>query len=330
MRIIYLGTPEFAVPSLKALIAWPKADVVGLVTQKDRPAGRGHKLTPPPTKVIANAYNIPVMQPEKLSKSPEIVEQMAALKPDVLVMVAFGQILKQPVLEMAPHGVINLHGSLLPAYRGPAPINWSIINGDTRAGVTTMFSDAGVDTGKMLLKAEVPLGSDTTAGELASQLSSVGAKLIIETLDQLLAGKLKPEAQDDSKATYAPLLSKELSNIDWTRPAEAIHNLVRGLQPWPGTYTHFEGNYLKVIKTKLPNEITSAAENDGAVANHHAYGPGEVIKTQGQVLVACGPDGKETIELVEVQPANRAKLFALDWAHGVRLTPGTGFGITNA
>lgn len=327
MRIIYLGTPEFAVPSLKALIAWPKADVVGLVTQKDRPSGRGHKLTPPPTKVIAQAYNIPVLQPEKLSKSPDIVEQMAQLKPDVLVMVAFGQILKKPVLEMAPHGVINLHGSLLPAYRGPAPINWSIINGDTRAGVTTMFSDAGVDTGKMLLKAEVPLGQDTTAGELAVELAHVGAKLVIETLDQLLAGKLVAQSQDDSKVTYAPLLSKELSNIDWRKSAKEIHNLVRGLQPWPGTYTHFEGNYLKVIKTKLPSLKTTDLQREET--NRHAYGPGEVIKCSEQLLVACGEDGKDIIELVEVQPANRAKLPALDWAHGVRLTAGIGFGSTD-
>ncbi len=311
MRIIYLGTPEFAVPTLEKLLAWPKAEVVGLVCQPDRPAGRGKHIFAPPTKLVAQAHNIPVFQPEKLSKSAEIVAAMRDLKPDVLVMVAFGQILKRDVLELAPWKVVNLHGSLLPKYRGAAPINWAIINGETVTGITTMLSDQGVDTGDMLLQRQIPLGPDTYAEELSRTMSIVGAELVIETLDQLRQGKLAPVAQDDSQATYAPRLTKEMGAIDWFADARQIHNLVRGLSPWPGTFTYFRGTCLKVIAT-APKTATAGVCG-------LAQKPGSVIATNPVVEVACGKDGSQSIELLEVQVPGKAKVAARNWANGIRL-----------
>lgn len=314
MRVIYLGTPQFAVPTLEKLLAWDGCEVVGLVTQPDRPAGRGKKLVPPPTKVVAEARGIKVFQPEKLSRSPDVVEGMRQLNPDVLVMVAFGQILKKEVLNMAPMGVVNLHGSVLPAYRGAAPINWSIINGDKTAGITTMISEAGVDTGPMLLKHEVELGPDTTAEELAKQLSTIGADLIIETLTQMRDGTLKPTPQDDSQATMAPRLSKEMGQIDWKQPARKIHNLVRGLVPWPGTYTSFRGETLKVLRTAC-GPLPTADIYDGAL-------PGAILQHSGNVYVACGEGAREVLLLLEVQPPNKSRMSAKDWVNGAHVRDG--------
>lgn len=308
MRIIYLGTPEFAVPTLEKLISWDGAEVVGLVTQPDRPAGRGNKVIPPPTKVVAEKHSIPVLQPERLSKSPNVVQAMRNMQPDVLVMVAFGQILKKEVLTMAPMGVVNLHGSLLPALRGAAPINWSIINGDKTAGVTTMFSEAGVDTGPMLLKYEVAVGADTTAQELAHELSIAGADLVLETLKQLQAGTLQAVRQDDSLSTMAPRLDKELGRIDWSLPACKIHNLVRGLVPWPGAFTTFRGDVLKIHKT-APN---IAKQPPGASV-------GQLYQDGGNIFVACGPNADDSIQLLEVQPPNKARMSARDWMNGAHI-----------
>jgi methionyl-tRNA formyltransferase len=316
VRIIYLGTPEFAVPTLEKLISWDGAEVVGLVTQPDRPAGRGNKVIPPPTKVVAEKHGIPVLQPEKLSKSPDVVQSMRDMQPDVLVMVAFGQILKKEVLTMAPMGVVNLHGSVLPALRGAAPINWSIINGDKTAGITTMFSEAGVDTGPMLLKHEVQLGQDTTAEELAHELSIIGADLVLETLKQLQAGTLQGTPQDDSLATMAPRLDKELGRIDWSQAARKIHNLVRGLVPWPGTFTTFRGDVLKIHKTARVN----AKRPPGAAV-------GELFQDGGNIFVACGPNADDAIQLIEVQPPNKARMSARDWMNGAHVTVGERLGV---
>lgn len=317
MRIIYLGTPEFAVPTLEKLIAWPHADVVAVVTQPDRPAGRGRHIFAPPTKMIAEAHSIPVLQPERLSRSPDVVQAMRDLNPDILVTVAFGQILKREVLTMAPHGVLNLHGSLLPKYRGAAPINWAIINGETVTGNTTMFSDAGVDTGSMLLKQKVPIGPDTTAEELAELMSRVGADLVIETLDRIRTNTIEPIQQDDSQATFAPRLTKEMGQIDWKKPAQEIHNLVRGLCPWPGTFTHFNGTVLKVVTTRTVNGDKTAPVTT----------PGTIMMEGGTVLVSCGTEGGELLELVEVQPANKTRMSAKDWMNGARLKSGVLIGV---
>lgn len=311
MRVIYLGTPEFAVPTLKELIDAPDFDVVAVVCQPDRPKGRGNKVQAPPVKEVAAAANIQVLQPEKLSKAEDIVEAMKNMNPDVLVMVAFGQILKKSVLNLAPFGVINLHGSLLPHYRGAAPINWAIINGDTTTGITTMQTDVGVDSGDMLLKAEVEITEDMTAPELGEILSTVGAKLMLKTLRGLKDGSVKPEKQDDSLVTLAPILTKEMAPIDWNESARNIHNKVRGLQPWPGTISGFRDTTIKVIKTKL---VVSDAEKFDSMA------PGSITVKDKRVLVACGANGTERLELVEVQPANKPKGKATDWANGVRLS----------
>lgn len=318
MRIIFLGTPQIAVPTLEKLIDWPKGEVVGVVTQPDKPSGRGKHLHMPPTKVTAEDFGIPVLQPVKLSKSPETVEAMKALNPEVLVMVAFGQILKQPVLEMAPFGVVNLHASLLPKLRGPAPINWAIINGESSTGITTMFTDAGVDTGDMLLKREVPIEKDMNAEELAHVLAKAGANLIIETLEHMLVGSLRPEKQDDSQSTHAPMMNKDLGTINWAKPAQEIHNLVRGLVPWPGTATVYQDKPLKIIQTRMPYGLVDISDTTRK--------PGEITKIDDVLTVACGKDGSDRLEIIQVQPANKTKMQAKDWANGVHLKPGQAIG----
>lgn len=309
MKVIFLGTPEFAVPALERLIAWPECSVVALVTQPDRPSGRGNKVVPPPTKVVAQAHDIPVLQPEKLSKAPDIVQAMKDLVPDVLVTVAFGQILRKDVLYMAQHGVVNVHGSLLPKYRGAAPINWALINGETVTGVTTMFSDPGIDTGKMLLKREIPLTEDTNADELANIMAAVGADVLIDTLQGLKNGTIEAVAQDDAGATMAPRLSREMGQIDWSRSAQELHNLARGLFPWPGTFCQFKGTPLKVRRTRAGKPSTAATA-------------GDIVAVGDSVVVACGADGTDRLELIEVQPANRAPMKARDWANGAHIKPG--------
>lgn len=310
MKVLFLGTPDFAVPTLKELIAFDKTEVVGVVCQPDRPAGRGNKVHVPPVKEIALQHNIPVLQPVKLAKEPDVVAKMRELESDLIVMVAFGQILKKEVLDLPKHGVMNLHGSLLPKLRGAAPINWSIMNGDTTAGITTMFSDVGVDTGPMLLKAEVPLTDEMTSIDLAKALSTVGAKLVIETIEKLMDGTLVAIPQDDSQHTYAPILSKDMGVIDWTWDSRKIHNRVRGLQPWPGTSTLFKGHPLKIWKTKVASESCSSMRS------------GNILIENGQVFISCGADGKERLELIEVQPANKGRMQAQSWLNGVHLKSG--------
>jgi methionyl-tRNA formyltransferase len=316
LRIIYLGTPQFAVPTLEALIAEGDFEVVGAVCQPDRAKGRGQKMSEPPVKQVAAAHNIPVFQPVSLAKSPETVAQLAALKPDVMVMVAFGQILKKDVLNLAPMGVINVHGSLLPDLRGAAPINWSIINGDTTTGVTTMQTEAGLDTGPMLLKDTIVIDDEMTAEDLAKTMSHVGAALLVKTLRQLRHGTLVAESQDDSKATFAPRLDKELSPIDWANPARKIHNQVRGLAPWPATTTHFRGQELKIVKTRLP------AANPGETQVQPGK-PGTLHKTNSGLLVSCGDGG--LLQVLFLQPASRSSQDAKNWANGVRLLDGECF-----
>lgn len=312
IRVLFLGTPDFAVPTLKELINFKDTVVVGAVCQPDRPAGRGNKLHVPPVKEVALEHGIPVLQPEKLSKSPETVEAMRALSPDLIVMVAFGQILKKNVLDLPPLGVMNLHASVLPKYRGAAPINWSIINGDTESGITTMFSDPGVDTGPMLLKKSVAITDEMTSEDLAHQLSTIGSKLVIETIEKIIDGTLQPIVQDSSQATFAPMLSKELGHIDWTNGAKAVHDLARGLLPWPTAATSFRSTPTKILKTKVH-------ENGSA-----KLAPGTILRDGEKVLVACG-DGSERLELITVQPANKNRMDAKAWANGLRLADGEAF-----
>ncbi len=318
MRVIFLGTPEFAVPTLQQLIDFPHTDVVGVVTQPDRPAGRGNKLQAPPVKVLAEQHNIKVLQPERLSRSPEIVQAMRDLNPDLIVMVAFGQILKKEVLNMPPQGVINVHASLLPRLRGAAPINWSIINGDTVSGVTTMFTEAGVDTGPMLLKKETNVDDEMNAEQLARILSVDGAYLLIETVQQLIDGTLVAVRQDDSLATLAPILDKELGRIKWQSPAKKIHDLVRGVVPWPGAFTTYNNNTLKIWKTKPGHQSPNESSQTLSV--------GSIQRTPDSVTVMCGENGEQTVELLEVQPPNKARMSAKDWANGAHIKTGDKLG----
>ncbi|MBP7860491.1 methionyl-tRNA formyltransferase [bacterium] len=317
MKVIFLGTPAIAVPTLEALFADKFFEVVGVLCQPDRPKGRGNKVTPPAVKEALQRFDpegkITLWQPEKLSKSPEIVEQMRAKNADAMVMVAFGQILKKDVLEMTPHGVINFHGSLLPKYRGAAPINWVIINGEKTTGVTTMRANAGVDTGDMLERVEFEIKSEWTAVDLAEHMSKAGAPLIISTLKGLADGSVKPIVQDDAEATYAPMLDKEMANIDWTWAARTIHNTVRGLVPWPGTVCQFRGTPLKVWQTKLVlDSLNIELDKDQKT-------PGTIINLNHKVYAVCGKNAEELIELCQVQPPGKPKIKAQDWANGVHL-----------
>jgi len=298
MRLVFLGTPRFAVPSLEAVVT-AGHQVLAVVTQPDRPAGRGRHAAAPPVKQTAQKLGLPVSQPERVRR-PEAVEYLRALAPDAMVVVGYGQIIPQSVIDIAPLGIVNVHGSLLPEYRGAGPVQWAIVNGETTTGVTTMRIDAGLDTGDMLLKAETGIGPEETAVELAARLAEMGAELLVRTLEGLAAGSIVPEKQDSAQATYAPLLKKEDGPIDWSQPAAAIHNRVRGLQPWPGAYTRFRGQALHIWRARRL-KITGA--------------PGRLIGLRPPV-VGCG---EGALELVEVQLEGRKRMPAADFANGHRL-----------
>ena len=246
LKTIFMGTPEFAVPSLEALKN--KVDLITVVTQPDRPKGRGQKLTPSPVKEWALKNSIPIMQPEKI-KTEEFTNKLEELKPELIVVVAFGQILSKRILDLPKYGCINVHASLLPKYRGAAPIEWSIINGEKKTGVTTMMMDIGLDTGDMLIKREVEITEDMILPELKEKLMILGSDALIETIDKLVAGTLKREKQDNSLSNYAPMLTKETGLIDWNKSAQEIHNLVRGL--YGGAYTIINGQKYKIWKTQI-------------------------------------------------------------------------------
>ena len=286
MRIVFMGTPEFAVPSFNALVD-NGYEVVAAFTQPDRPSGRGNKLTACPVKAAAQAKGVPVYQFERIRRK-EGREALEALKPDLFVTAAFGQILSQRLLDIPPMGTVNVHASLLPKYRGAAPINWCIAMGEKVAGVTTMFTDAGVDTGDMALKAETPIGELETAGELTERLAEIGANLLIETLKKLEEGTLVRIPQDHENMTYDPMLTKEMGVIDWSQSAADIVNRIHGLNPWPGCSTAVEGGRLKLLRAEVaqgagqPGEIIVAdpkqglaiAAGEGAVRINQLQAPG--------------------------------------------------------
>src|SRR6202521_4417399 len=238
MRIFFCGTPSFAVPTLKHLLAQTDFEIVGVITQPDRPRGRGQEVSFSPMKEAALAANLPVHQPEKI-RAPENEALLQKLAPDCIVIIAYGQIIPARLLPIPKHGWINLHASLLPKYRGAAPINWAIVNGETRTGVTSMRIDAGMDTGDTLLLREIEIGATETAPELAARMAESGAPLMAETLRGLAAGTIAPKAQNHAEASYAPMLKREDGRIDWRRPAMEIYNRMRGFAPWPGAYTTF-------------------------------------------------------------------------------------------
>jgi methionyl-tRNA formyltransferase len=312
MRVVFLGTPQFAVPTLEHIVA-AGHEVLTVVTQPDRPKGRGQQPAAPPVKQSALRLGLPVYQPERVRR-PEAVVHLRALAPEIMVVVGYGQIIPQSVIDLASRGIINVHASLLPKYRGAAPIQWAIVNGETVTGVTSMQIDAGLDTGDMLLKAETKIGPDENALELGDRLAVMGANLLVETLDRLAAGTIIPVKQDSAHATYAPIIKKEDGYIDWSQPAQAIHNRVRGFEPWPGAYTQFRGQTLHIWKARLP--VASAVLPPGPAGRFVSLKP---------LIVTCGSGA---LELLEVQLAGRKRIFATDFANGQRLKDNESVGVS--
>ncbi|HEX9078069.1 MAG TPA: methionyl-tRNA formyltransferase [Desulfuromonadaceae bacterium] len=308
-RMIYMGTPEFACPTLQTLIERGER-LMAVVTQPDRPKGRGQKLMPPPVKQLALEHGIPVLQPSKV-RDPAFIEEIRAMEPDVIVVVAFGQILPKALLDIPPKGCINVHASLLPRYRGAAPLNWCIINGERETGVTTMLMDPGLDTGPMLLARSTQIGNNEDIVSLHDRMSVMGAALLAETLDGLTRGDIAPRPQDDSLTCYAPMLKKEDGLINWYRDAAVIHNQVRGMAVWPGAYTFVNGQLLKVFRTRVGGGTGL---------------PGSVLRAgQGVIEVACLTG---SIFIEELQLAGKKRLDAASFLAGCPLTPGMLLGST--
>lgn len=305
IRTVFMGTPEFALPTLQGLLD-AGVNLVGVYTQPDRPKGRGKKLAASPVKELALAHQLPVFQPERLRK-PEAVEELRRLAPDLIVVVAYGQILPRSVLEIPRFQCINVHASLLPKYRGAAPINKAIVDGESVTGVTTMLMDVGLDTGAMLVKRSTPIGPAETAGEVHDRLALLGREAMEETLQLICAGQLIPQEQDDALSTYAPMMSKEDGLIDWNRSARQIHNQVRGLDPWPGAYSYLNGQMLKIACTGMSEEGSGA--------------PGEVLRAEATgVIVACG---QGALIIGELQLPGKKRLTAREFLSGYPLPVGT-------
>lgn len=304
LRIVFMGTPQFACPTLQMLIDRGE-NVIAAVTQPDRPKGRGQLLQPPPVKELAERYDIPVLQPQKV-RAAEVIDELRALKPDLIVVIAFGQILPKALLDIPQHGCINVHASLLPKYRGAAPINWCIINGESETGITTMMMDVGLDTGDMLLKRSTPILPEETASSLHDRLSLLGATAMSETLDLLKTGRLTREKQDDSLSCYAPMLKKDLGRVPWNSTSSSIFNLVRGVTPWPGAFSTVDGMVLKIHKVRT-----------GSMAGS----PGVILATGREGIEVATADGSIIIE--ELQLEGKKRMKAADFLSGCRLEPGS-------
>jgi len=307
MRVVFMGTPEFALPTLAGLIDG-EVRIVGVFTQPDRPKGRGRKLEASPVKQLALEQGLPVFQPQRL-REKDSIKQVRELRPELIVVVAYGQILPQEVLDIPKYGCINVHASLLPRHRGAAPINRAIIEGDPMAGVTTMLMDAGLDTGAMLVKRSLSVFPNEDAGQLHDRLAQLGRDAMDETLARLCSGTLNPEKQEDRCSTYAPMLKKEDGLIDWSRPAAAIHNQVRGLYPWPGAFTYLDGEVLKIADTRITQ--------DGGE-------PGQILATDKcGVIVACG---EGSVQIRKLQLPGKRMLAAADFVRGAKIQSGCNLG----
>ena len=298
MRIVFMGTPEFAVPSLRSLVE-AGYDVVGVFTQPDKPKGRGNKLTPSPVKEYALVHQLPIFQPNRIRKDG--VQDLQNLVPDLCVTAAFGQILSQEILDIPRLGTVNVHASLLPRHRGSAPINWCILMGDTKTGVTTMMTDKGIDTGDMLLVKETDILPGETAGELSIRLSALGAQALLDTLQLIKEGRCPRFTQNHDAHTYEPMLKKEMGLIDWRKSADEIVRQVRGLDPWPGTYTPFPEGSLKVIQAQMEKNMNGQ--------------PGQVLMADGkQGLVIAA--GKDAVRIVTLQAPGKKQMDAKDYLRG--------------
>lgn len=305
LRVVFMGTPDFAVPCLEAVLE-AGHEVLAVVTQPDRPRGRGRKLAPSPVKECALRHGLEVLQPERI-KTAEFEALLRQLAPEVMVVVAFGQILSPAILHIPPLGCVNVHASLLPRYRGAAPIHWAVMEGETQTGVTTMYMDEGLDTGDMILKQTVSIGPEENTGTVHDRLMLAGAQLLRDTL-RLMAQGEAPRQPQGAAATYAPLLTAAVERLDWTRSARELHNQVRGLAPWPGAYCQYEGGRLKIWRTRVCEEYTENPR-PGRIARLSADG----------VLVETG---RGLLELLEVQPQNKRRMGAAECACGRCLQPG--------
>jgi methionyl-tRNA formyltransferase len=302
MRLVFLGTPAFAVPTLERILA-AGHEVLAVYTQPDRPKGRGGALAASPVKIAADSRSLPVHQPERI-KRPEPLAHLGSLRPDAMVVVGYGQIIPQSIIDIPPLGIINVHASLLPKYRGAAPVQWALARGESVSGVTTMRIDAGLDTGDILLMHETPISPCENAIDLGARLAILGADLLVETLDALNAGAIVPRKQDHSQATLAPILRKEDGVINWNQPASEIYNRVRGFVPWPGAFTRFRGEGLHVWR---------AAEAE----SNSSGSPGSISVQERRVLVACGAG--TSLELLEVQLEGRKRVAVEAFINGQRL-----------
>lgn len=301
MRIVFMGTPDFAVGSLQALCESGNHEIVGVVTQPDRPKGRGNKMLMTPVKEYALEQGLTVYQPQKV-KTPEFVQTLRELQPELIVVAAFGQFLSREILELPPHGCINVHASLLPKYRGAAPIQYAIIKGEKESGVTIMQMDIGMDTGAMLEKVVVPIAENTTMGELHDALREQGAALLLKVIDDIAAGTAVAEPQNDAEATYATLLDRSMEHIDWTKSAQEVHNLIRGFNPAPSTFTKLpNGKSLKIWGSRLTEKKSEAAAGTVVEAGKHSF------------FVACGSG---VLEITEVQPESKKRMAAQVFLNG--------------
>ncbi len=308
LRIIFMGTPDFAVPTLEALINGPDK-VVCVICQPDRKKGRGKKLSPPPTKVLAEQHGIPVLQPTKI-RTEEFLETIRALEPDLIVVTAYGRILPGSLLNLPPLGTINVHGSLLPKYRGAAPIQWAVINGETETGITIMQMDEGMDTGDILLPVKLPIEEDDTSGTLFAKLAELGGKALVEAIELLKQGKLSPIKQDDSLATEAPMLSKEMGHLDWTRSARELHCLIRGLDPWPSAYGFLDDKRFRFFRPQVVQ---------GAVAEP----PGTLCRADKEGLLVA--TGRDYLLIREIQPEGKKRMDVQACLCGMQLPVGVQF-----
>ena len=307
MRLLFMGSGGFALPSLEALLE-SSHQVLSLITQPDKPAGRGHDLRMPKTKSLALERGVAVHQPPKV-RAEAAVELVRAIAPEVIVVVAYGQIIPASILEIPPRGTVNVHGSLLPRYRGAAPIQWAIARGETETGVTTMLMDAGLDTGPILLQKAISISEQDTGGTLEAKLAPLGAELLLETLSRWERGDLAPIPQDDRKATLAPRIKKEEALVDWSLPATEIHCRVRAFDPWPVAFVNLAGGALRIWRTRV-------AAAGGAEAD-----PGRILGVEREgLIVACG--GRSSLRVEEVQPAGKGRMTASAFARGKRLEPG--------
>lgn len=315
MRVVFLGTPEFAVPSLKALLdpTHHDCELVGVITQPDRPAGRGHKLTPPPVRLVAEESNVPFFQPHRLRDDPEALRFLKEKKPQLVVVVAFGQILPPDFFNYPSLGSINVHASLLPRYRGAAPMAHALMNGEKETGVTIMKIDQGMDTGDILSQAAVSVGENTTGEELEDILALKGAELLIETIPGYAEGEIQARPQNHEQASYAPRIKKEDARIDWNRPAPQIHNRIRAFNPWPTAVADFRGARVKIWRSQKMKENGEDLRPSGRVGTIAAVG-------KDKIVVECGR--KTFLSLKELQLPNRKRVSARDFVNGTSLRPG--------